>query len=57
MGIRSSYKYAVIRKTYPLTEKHFDDFIKAYHAENRSNVEDERWNVFTREEIAKKMIA
>ena len=44
-------------KRTPLTEKHFDDFIKAYHAENRSNVEDERWNVFTREEIAKKMIA
>ncbi|HDX9497943.1 MULTISPECIES: N-6 DNA methylase [Bacillus] len=41
-------------KRTPLTEKHFDDFIKAYHAENRSNVEDERWNVFTREEIAKK---
>ncbi|MDA2006338.1 N-6 DNA methylase [Bacillus cereus] len=41
-------------KRTPLTEKHFDGFIKAYHAENRSNVEDERWNVFTREEIAKK---
>ncbi|HDR8246910.1 TPA: N-6 DNA methylase [Bacillus cereus] len=41
-------------KRTPLTEAHFEGFIKAYHAEERSKVEDERWNVFTREEIAKK---
>lgn len=37
-----------------LTMAHFEDFMKAYIAEDRSKVEDERWNVFTREEIAKK---
>ncbi|MFK4167303.1 N-6 DNA methylase [Paenibacillus lautus] len=37
-----------------LTNAHFESFIKAYKAENRSNVKDERWNVFKREEIAKK---
>ncbi|UDW03768.1 type I restriction-modification system subunit M (plasmid) [Bacillus cereus] len=41
-------------KRTPLTEAHFEDFIKAYQAEDRQKVEDERWNVFTREEIAKK---
>lgn len=41
-------------KRNPLTEAHFGGFIKAYQAEDRSKVEDERWNVFTREEIAKK---
>ncbi|HFR4168441.1 TPA: N-6 DNA methylase [Bacillus cereus] len=41
-------------KRTPLTEAHFEDFIKAYQAEERSKVEDERWNVFTREEIVKK---
>jgi type I restriction enzyme M protein len=41
-------------KRTPLTEAHFEGFIKAYQAEDRSRVEDERWNVFTREEIAKK---
>ncbi|HDR7621174.1 TPA: N-6 DNA methylase [Bacillus mycoides] len=41
-------------KRTPLTEAHFEGFIKAYQAEDRSKVEDERWNVFTREEIAKK---
>lgn len=38
----------------PLTEKHFDDFVTAYSAEDRSVIKDERWNVFTREEIVKK---
>lgn len=38
----------------PLTEKHFDGFIEAYTSENRTEVQDERWNVFTREEIAAK---
>ncbi|MFP7208860.1 N-6 DNA methylase [Bacillus safensis] len=37
-----------------LTMAHFEHFMKAYVAEDRSKVEDERWNVFTREEIAKK---
>lgn len=37
-----------------LTMAHFEDFMKAYVAEDRSKVEDERWNVFTREEITKK---
>lgn len=41
-------------KRTPLTEVHFEGFIKAYEAENRSKVEDERWNVFEREEIAQK---
>lgn len=37
-----------------LTEEHFKDFIKAYTAEDRSKVDDERWNRFTREEIKAK---
>ncbi|MEC1733413.1 N-6 DNA methylase [Bacillus mojavensis] len=37
-----------------LTMAHFEHFMKAYVAEDRSKVEDERWNKFTREEIAKK---
>jgi type I restriction enzyme M protein len=41
-------------KRNPLTEEHFEGFIKAYTAEDRRKVKDERWNVFTREEIAKK---
>ncbi|MCC2484873.1 type I restriction-modification system subunit M [Bacillus pacificus] len=41
-------------KRTPLTEVHFEAFIKAYQAEDRSKVEDERWNAFTREEIANK---
>lgn len=41
-------------KRTPLTEAHFEGFIKAYQAEERSKVEDERWNMFTREEIVKK---
>ncbi|WP_353094757.1 N-6 DNA methylase [Tissierella praeacuta] len=34
-----------------LTEEHFNDFINAYTAEDRSKVNDERWSRFTREEI------
>lgn len=34
-----------------LKELHFDKFIKAYTAEDREAVEDERWNKFTREQI------
>lgn len=37
-----------------LTMAHFENFMKAYVAEDRSKVEDERWNKFSREEIAKK---
>ena len=37
-----------------LTMAHFENFMKAYVAEDRSKIEDERWNVFTREDIAKK---
>lgn len=38
----------------PLTEKYFDDFVNAYHAKDRSTVEDERLSVFTREAITAK---
>jgi type I restriction enzyme M protein len=41
-------------KRSPLTQAHFEDFIKAYQAEDRTKVEDERWNVFNREEIRNK---
>lgn len=41
-------------KTTPLKQEHFADFITAYTAEQRSDVQDERWNVFTREQIAEK---
>lgn len=37
-----------------LTMAHFENFMKAYVSDNRSKVKDERWNNFTREEIAKK---
>lgn len=38
-------------KTNPLKYDHFKDFIAAYTAEDRHTVQDERWNVFTREEL------
>lgn len=41
-------------KRNPLTESHFDGFVEAYLAEDRSEVEDERFNVFTIEEIKNK---
>lgn len=41
-------------KRTPLTEKHFDSFTEAYMSEDRTTVEDERWNVFTREAIVAK---
>ncbi|QQK76871.1 N-6 DNA methylase [Salicibibacter cibarius] len=41
-------------KRTPLTHKHFGDFNKAYLAEDRTKIKDERWNVFTREDIRKK---
>ncbi|OAH59653.1 MULTISPECIES: N-6 DNA methylase [Bacillaceae] len=37
-----------------LTMAHFENFMKTYVAEDRSQVKDERWNKYTREEIAKK---
>ena len=40
--------------TNPLKESHFDEFVKAYTAEDREKVEDERWNKFTREQIREK---
>lgn len=41
-------------KTNPLKAEHFDAFITAYTAEDRHKVQDERWNVFTREHIRAK---
>ena len=41
-------------KTNPLSIKHFAAFEKAFKAENRHTVNDERFNVFTREQIVEK---
>ncbi|MEG2868925.1 MAG: N-6 DNA methylase [Terrisporobacter sp.] len=41
-------------KTNPLKKSHFDDFMKAYMAEDREIIEDERWNKVTRDEIREK---
>lgn len=41
-------------KTNPLKSSHFDEFIKAYSAEDRESVADERWNKFTRDQIKEK---
>lgn len=41
-------------KTNPLKKEHFADFEAAYEAVDRHAVQDERWNVFTREQIAEK---
>ena len=41
-------------KTTPLKPEHFDDFVAAYTAEDRRAVSDERWSVFTREQIEAK---
>ena len=41
-------------KTMPLKLEHFEDFIKAYSAENRAAILDERWRMFTREQIVEK---
>jgi type I restriction enzyme M protein len=38
-------------KTTPLNREHFNDFIKAFTAEDRKAVSDERFSVFTREQI------
>ena len=41
-------------KTTPLKKEHFADFEAAYEAEDRKSVTDERFSVFTREEIEAK---
>ena len=41
-------------KTNTLKAEHFDDFVAAYTADNRRAVSDERWSVFTREQIEAK---
>lgn len=41
-------------KTTPLRHEHFDNFTKAYTAVDRTKVSDERWSVFTREQIKEK---
>jgi type I restriction enzyme M protein len=41
-------------KTNPLKKEDFAEFEKAYTAEDRNVVQDERWHKFTREEIAEK---
>ncbi|MBI4855379.1 MAG: N-6 DNA methylase [Acetobacterium woodii] len=41
-------------RTTPLKEEHFVGFIKAYEANDRTTVKNERFSVFTREEITKK---
>ena len=41
-------------KTNPLKAEDFEGFIKAYTAKDRTAVKDERWNCFSREQIAQK---
>ena len=41
-------------KTNQLKKEHFTDFIKAYEASDRTKIKDERWNCFTRDQIATK---
>lgn len=41
-------------KTNPLKREHFAEFEAAYEARDRRKVKDERWSVFTREQIAEK---
>lgn len=41
-------------KTNPLKREHFDGFVKAYKAEDKTKVEDERFSVFTKEQIKEK---
>lgn len=41
-------------KTNPLKYDHFKNFIAVYTAEDRHTVQDERWSVFTRDQIAQK---
>lgn len=39
-------------KTNPLKKEHFENFKKAYTASNRHDIKDERWSVYTYEQIA-----
>ena len=41
-------------KTNQLKKEHFADFIKAYEASDRTKIKEERWNCFTRDQIAAK---
>jgi type I restriction enzyme M protein len=41
-------------KRNPLNYEHFADFIKAYKAKDRTKIINERWKVYSREEIAEK---
>lgn len=41
-------------KTNPMTEEHFSEFEKAYTAEDRTTVNDERWHYFSRKDIEDK---
>ena len=41
-------------KTNPLKKDHFTEFEAAYEAEDRHAVQDERWSVYTREQIAER---
>ncbi len=41
-------------KTNPLKKEHFTEFERAFEAQDRRAVNDERFNVFTREQIAEK---
>lgn len=41
-------------KTNPLKTEHFAEFEAAYEASGRHAIQDERWSVFTREQIAEK---
>ena len=41
-------------KTHPLTKADFDGFVAAYTAADRHAVDDERWSVVSREDIAAK---
>ena len=41
-------------KTAPLKHEHFDAFVAAYNADDRTAISDERWSCFTRQQIADK---
>ena len=41
-------------KRNPLNYEHFAEFIKAYKANNRAKITNERWKAYTREQIAEK---
>ncbi|MCR5607390.1 MAG: hypothetical protein K6F69_11320, partial [Treponema sp.] len=41
-------------KTNPLKKEDFADFIKAYTAQDRKAIKDERWKSFTRDQISQK---